>query len=149
MSRLHLKIVCIGLLFLICPFLSYADTVVYYGTTSKKAGVFFYSKSIVAITDNRWLQMSIYNYPLFREGQREYAIATLIGKMGDIIFSGNVDGTDVVAVHFYAEGKTSSDDVMIMTLDQNGMIVTFDYCVNTPDNGFESKLFMKVDRQIE
>ena len=119
MSKLHLKTVCIGLLFLICPFLSYADTVVYYGTTSKKAGVFFYSKSIVAITDNGWLQMSIYNYPLFREGQRKYVIATLIGKMGDIIFSGNVDGTDVVAVHFYAEGKTSSDDVMIMTLDQN------------------------------
>ena len=115
----------------------------------KKLGYFFYSKSIVAITDNRWLQMSIYNYPLFREGQRKYVIATLIGKMGDIIFSGNVDGTDVVAVHFYAEGKTSSDDVMIMTLDQNGMIVTFDYCVNTPDNGFESKLFMKVDRQVE
>ena len=55
----------------------------------------------------------------------------------------------ISAVHFYAEGKTSSDDVMIMTLDQNGMIVTFDYCVNTPDNGFESKLFMKVDRQFE
>ena len=69
--------------------------------------------------------------------------------MGDIIFSGNVDGTDVVAVHFYAEGKTSSDDVMIMTLDQNGMIVTFDYCVNTPDNGLQSILLMKVDRQIE
>ena len=85
----------------------------------KKLGYFFYSKSIVAITDNRWLQMSIYNYPLFREGQRKYVIATLIGNMGDIIFSGNVDGTDVVAVHFYAEGKTSSDDVMIMTLDQN------------------------------
>ena len=50
----------------------------------------------------------------------------------------------------YREGyKTSSDDVMIMTLDQNGMIVTFDYCVNTPDNGFESKLFMKVDKQVE
>ena len=50
----------------------------------------------------------------------------------------------------YREGyKTSSDDVMIMTLDQNGMIVTFDYCVHTPDNGFESKLFMKVDKQVE
>ena len=69
--------------------------------------------------------------------------------MGDIIFSGNVDGTDVVAVHFYAEGKTSSDDVMIITLNQNGMIVKFEYCIINQNNELDSILLMMVDRQIE
>ena len=70
MSKLHLKIVCIVLLCLICPFLSYAETTIYYGTMAKRDGVFFHSKSTVAITDNGWLQMSIYDFPLFKEQTR-------------------------------------------------------------------------------
>ena len=150
MSKLHLKIVCIVFLFLICPFLSYAETTIFYGTTAKRDGVFFHSKSTVAITDNGWLQMSIYDFPLFNEdGQRNTVIATISGRLGDIITSGNLEGKKVIAVNFRVDVPTPSNGIMIMTLNQNGMIVEFDYCVNTPDNGLQSILLMKVDRQIE
>ena len=149
MSKLHLKIVSIVLLCLICPFLSYAETTIYYGTTAKRDGVFFHSKSTVALTDNGWLQMSIYDFPLFKDGQRTTMIATISGKMGDVITSGNVDGDDFIAFHFRVDDQTHTDGVMIITLNQNGMIVKFEYCIINQNNELESILLMMVDRRIE
>ena len=149
MSKLHLKIVCIVLLYLIYPFLSSAETTIYYGTTAKRDCVFFHSKSTVALTDNGWLQMSIYDFPLFKDGQRTTMIATVSGKMGDVITSGNVDGDDFVAFHFRVYDQTHTDGVMIITLNQNGMIVKFEYCIINQNNELDSILLMMVDRQSE
>lgn len=139
----------ISLLFLLYPLLSHAgDTIVYYGTHAKRDGVNFYSKCTAAITDKGWFQMSVYDYPLFKDGQKTTVIATISGKLDKIITSEKVDGNDVIAVQFYVDGSTSTDDIMIMTLNPNGMVLKFDYCVYTPDKHVSSKLSMTVDREL-
>ena len=41
------------------------------------------------------------------------------------------------------------DGVMIITLNQNGMIVKFEYCIINQNNELDSILLMMVDRRIE
>ena len=57
---------------------------------------------------------------------------------------------DLLNIARFLPAKTThTDGVMIITLNQNGMIVKFEYCIINQNNELDSILLMMVDRQIE
>lgn len=136
-------------IFILFPLLSHADdTILFYGTKAKKANVNFFSKCTMALKNDNTFQMTIFDFPLFINGERKTDIAVVQGRLGEVIVSDKVDGDEVVIRECYVDKPSPSACVMAITLKSDGYI-QFEICDLTSEKSFMPRMGVSVSRKLE